>query len=184
MSILPGDGWEGIHQALSNWHVPHTCVFDLCLGFLWRLSDKWRSQADRIHLSDRWCHCCRLQGLRAWCIHFCMCVCVFKDLYLFIRKLLTRLVFVYVCARKQIYMFMYVLGFYTLKVNVCVCVCERECMWVFVCGYLLSRKPTGAKQGRMTLMRCVGMCPRVVLVWLSFCCFRTPPPLSYPALFK
>lgn len=76
MSILAADGWEGIRKVLSNWHVLHICVFYLCLGFVWRLSDKWRSQEDRIHLSDRWCHCCRLQGLRAWCIHTVgVCVC-------------------------------------------------------------------------------------------------------------
>lgn len=181
MSILAADGWGGIRKVLSNWHVPHTCVFDLCLGFVWRLSDKWRSQGDRIYLSDRWCYCCRLQGLRAWCIRLCVCMCLcvwesqskFVSLYLSIRKLLTLGFFfflVWESRRESAFIrFMHVLEYYIVSNNAQVC--------VYMCGYLLSGEPRGAKRGRMTLMRCVGMCPRVVLVWLSFCCFSYSSPL-------
>lgn len=88
MNILAVDGRGGNSKVLSNCHVPHTCVFDLCLGFVWRLSDKWRSQGDRIHLSDRWCHCCRLQSLRAWCVRnvrVCVCFCLFSCMCVYVR---------------------------------------------------------------------------------------------------
>lgn len=138
MNILAVDGRGGNSKVLSNCHVPHTCVFDLCLGFVWRLSDKWRSQGDRIHLSDRWCHCCRLQSLRAWCVRnvrVCVCFCLFScmcmsvcvcecmwewerererwggvvESMLYICLSENYWVFLQVCAKKQFHMFMYAL---------------------------------------------------------------------------
>ena len=121
--------------------------------------------------------------------HTYVCVCVWDtnleglSLYLSIRKPITVLAFFFVVLQeKQICIFMYVLECDIIRVTVpmCASLCGFVCLW----GYLQSSKPTGAKWERMTLMGCVGMCPRVVLVWLSSCCFHTAPPSSYPTLFK
>lgn len=162
---------------------PVPVCFDLCLGFVWHLSDKWRSQVDRIHLSGRWCrwcHCCRLQGLRVWWVCVCMRLC--KAIFVYQLTIDSELFSFFLLRRLHKKVNFKVYACFRIVCSKCNCVCEHAC--VCMCGYLLSSEPTGAKQGSMTLMRCVGMCPRVVLVWLSFCCFRTAPPSSYPALFK
>ena len=118
----------------------------------------------------------------------CMCAC---DCACFCMSVKVSL-WIYICQLKNYWLyvpsisattgktiwFMYVLNLFSINV------CEGVCVFVCVCDYLLISEPTGANWGRMTMMRCVGMCPRVVLVWLSFCCFPTAPPSSHLTLFK
>ena len=118
--------------------APYLCFFHLCLGFVWRLSDKWRSQGDRIHLSDRRCHCCRLQGLRAWCI--CLCECVYEKAKVSSRVYICRSEKYWLCfsalVQERGYIYKVYVCFrisYSKCVCACVCVCMCVCMCVATC---------------------------------------------------
>lgn len=181
-------------EASARSYQTDMCPIPVFLICVWALCDACLTSGDHketgsiYQTADATAAVSRAWGRGAYvCVCACVCVCVYERVkvsllvYICLSENYWLWVFffflVWESSRESTFIrFMHVLEYYIVSNNAQVC--------VYMCGYLLSSEPRGAKLGRMTLMRCVGMCPRVVLVWLSFCCFSYSSPFVIPRIIQ